>query len=30
MGVVGETRIIPDTLENTYQQLKTVWRELYP
>jgi ATP adenylyltransferase len=30
MGVVGETRIIPDTLDNTYQQLKNVWQTLTP
>lgn len=30
MSVVGDTRIIPDTLENTYEQLKAVWQDLYP
>ena len=30
MGVVGETRIIPDTLENTYLELKNVWEHLTP
>jgi len=30
MGVVGETRIIPDTLDNTYQMLKNVWQSLNP
>lgn len=30
MTVVGETRVIPDTLENTYRELKQIWQELYP
>jgi ATP adenylyltransferase len=30
MGVVGETRIIPDTLDNTYRELKNVWKTLTP
>ena len=29
MSVVGETRVIPDTLENTYHELKAVWEEFY-
>ena len=29
MSVVGETRVIPDTLENTYRELKQAWQELY-
>lgn len=29
MTVVGETRVIPDTLANTYTELKKVWQELY-
>jgi ATP adenylyltransferase len=29
MTVVGATRVIPDTLENTYRELKQVWQELY-
>jgi ATP adenylyltransferase len=30
MTVVGNTRVIPDTLDNTYRKLKAVWDELYP
>lgn len=30
MTVVSSTRVIPDTLENTYKELKAVWNELYP
>ncbi|MCZ2099135.1 MAG: HIT domain-containing protein [Anaerolineae bacterium] len=29
MSVVGETRVIPDTLENTYRELKQAWQSLY-
>ena len=29
MTVIGDTRVIPDTLENSYQALKTVWQDLY-
>lgn len=29
MTVVGATRVIPDTLENTYRELKQVWQDLY-
>ena len=29
MTVVGHTRVIPDTLENTYWELKQAWQELY-
>jgi ATP adenylyltransferase len=29
MSVVGDTRVIPDTLENTYRELKQAWQELY-
>jgi ATP adenylyltransferase len=29
MTVVGNTRVIPDTLENTYLELKTAWDGLY-
>lgn len=28
ISVVGETRVIPDTLENTWSQLKAAWDEL--
>ncbi len=28
MSTIGDTRIIPDTLENTYQELKTLWKKL--
>lgn len=30
MTIVGETRVIPDTLENTYRELKQAWDTLYP
>lgn len=29
MSVVGETRVIPDTLKNSYHELKSIWQELY-
>ncbi len=29
MTVIGATRVIPDSLENTYRELKQVWQELY-
>jgi ATP adenylyltransferase len=29
MSVVGDTRVIPDTLENTHRELKQAWQELY-
>jgi ATP adenylyltransferase len=29
MSTVGDTRVIPDTLDNTYHDLKTVWQRLY-
>lgn len=29
MSTIGETRVIPDTLDNTYQELKAVWQSLY-
>jgi ATP adenylyltransferase len=29
MGVVGNTRVIPDTLENTYKELKAQWTQLF-
>jgi ATP adenylyltransferase len=29
MTIVGETRVIPDTLENIYRDLKTAWTALY-
>jgi ATP adenylyltransferase len=30
MTVVGNTRVIPDSLDNTYRELKAAWNELYP
>ena len=30
MTVLGDTRVIPDTLDNTYRELKAVWQELFP
>lgn len=30
MTVVGNTRVIPDTLENTFSKLKAGWQALYP
>ena len=29
MTVVSNTRVIPDSLSNTYHDLKTIWQELY-
>lgn len=29
MTAIGDTRIIPDTLENTHQQLQTLWQRHY-
>jgi len=29
MTVVGSTRVIPDSLDNTYRELKTIWQTLY-
>lgn len=29
MSVVADTRVIPDTLENTYRELKQAWQTLY-
>lgn len=29
MTVVGETRVIPDTIENTHRQLRDIWQDLY-
>ncbi len=29
MGVVGSTRVIPDTLDNTYKELKAHWQQLF-
>lgn len=29
ISVLGNIRVIPDTLDNTYRELKAVWRELY-
>jgi ATP adenylyltransferase len=30
MTVVGNTRVIPDSLENVYRELKQTWDSLYP
>ncbi|MEZ4666846.1 MAG: HIT domain-containing protein [Anaerolineae bacterium] len=29
MTVVGNTRVVPDTLENSYDELKICWQELF-
>jgi ATP adenylyltransferase len=29
MTVIGNTRVIPDTLDNIHRELKAVWNELY-
>jgi ATP adenylyltransferase len=29
MSVVGNTRVIPDSLDNTYRELKLIWQTLY-
>jgi len=30
MTTVSSTRVIPDTLENIYRELKAVWQDMYP
>jgi ATP adenylyltransferase len=30
MSVVGNTRVIPDTLDHIYRDLRAAWQELYP
>jgi ATP adenylyltransferase len=30
MTVVGSTRVIPDTLDNVYQEMKAAWQQLFP
>lgn len=30
MTTVSETRVIPDTLDNTYHDLLAIWKKLYP
>jgi ATP adenylyltransferase len=30
MTTVSDTRVIPDTLENIYTELKHIWQDLYP
>ena len=29
MTVIGSTRVIPDSLENSYRELKSIWNQLY-
>ncbi len=29
MTIIGNTRVIPDSLENTYRELKSTWQALY-
>ncbi len=30
MTAVSQTRVVPDTLDNMYQELSTIWQKLYP
>ncbi len=30
MSTIGDTRIIPDTLDNSFRELKAAWQELFP
>lgn len=30
MSAIGDTRIIPDTLDNSYRELHETWQRLYP
>lgn len=30
MSTVGDTRVIPDTLDNTYNDLNLIWNKFYP
>lgn len=30
MTTIGDTRVIPDTLENMQQELRAIWERLYP
>ena len=30
MSTIGDTRVIPDTLDNTYNDLRIIWNNLYP
>jgi ATP adenylyltransferase len=29
MSTVANTRVVPDTLDNTYRELKAIWQEVY-
>jgi hypothetical protein len=29
MTAISETRVIPDTLDNIYRELKAIWHDMY-